>query len=282
MTGRQQSDLPTLSDLRAEIDAIDAQMHALLMQRGAIIDRLIAVKRTQETGSAFRPAREAAMMRSIAERHHGILPLDTVESIWRVIIATFTYVQSPFSVHADMSAGDALMRDSARFHFGFTVPLVPHADAAGALDALGDHPGDLALISARNGSGAWWTRLEEPGAPKIIARLPFIERDDHPAATPVFIVSKVASEAMATDIETWSLRVSGWRAGMARDMARDAKAFSDLLAAPASRDDDAALLASLPQGGIEAARAALAAHGARVHAMTLVGSHAARHTMAAP
>ena len=43
----------------------------------------------------------AEMMRRLVKRHKGILPLDTVESIWRVIIATFTYVQAPFSVHAD-------------------------------------------------------------------------------------------------------------------------------------------------------------------------------------
>ena len=33
-----------LAALRAEIDRIDAQMHALLIERGAIIDRLIAAK----------------------------------------------------------------------------------------------------------------------------------------------------------------------------------------------------------------------------------------------
>ncbi len=69
-------------------------MHRLLMQRGDIIDRLIQVKQTQEVGSAFRPAREASMMRDLVQRHRGILPLDTVESIWRVIISTFTYVQA--------------------------------------------------------------------------------------------------------------------------------------------------------------------------------------------
>ena len=30
------------------------------------------------------------MMRAFAERHRGLLPLDTVEGIWRVIIGTFT------------------------------------------------------------------------------------------------------------------------------------------------------------------------------------------------
>src|SRR5262245_18039698 len=126
------TEAPSLSDLRKEIDRIDEAMHKLLSERGEIIDRLITVKRSQETGSsAFRPAREAEMMRRLVNRHKGILPLDTVESIWRVIISTFTFVQAPFSVHADLSAGDALMRDSARFHFGFTVPFVPHMGAAG-------------------------------------------------------------------------------------------------------------------------------------------------------
>src|ERR1700737_4526627 len=123
----------SLAELRREIDRIDAAMHALLIERGEIIDRLIRAKRTQEAGSAFRPAREAERMRRLVQRHRGILPLDTAESIWRVIIATFTYVQAPFSVHADLSAGDAMMRDSARFHFGFTVPFVSHFSAPAAV-----------------------------------------------------------------------------------------------------------------------------------------------------
>src|SRR2546423_7637474 len=126
-------DTPSLGDLRREIDRIDEAMHRLLMERGEIIDRLIAVKRTEASGSAFRPAREAEMMRRLVERHRGILPLDTAESIWRVIISTFTYVQAPFSVHADLSAGEAAMRDSARFHFGFTVPFVTHTGGSGVV-----------------------------------------------------------------------------------------------------------------------------------------------------
>jgi len=81
-----------LKGLRVEIDRLDAAMHALLIERGQIIDKLIEIKRRQGGGSAFRPAREAAMMRAIVERHTGHLPLDTVDTIWRVIISTFTYV----------------------------------------------------------------------------------------------------------------------------------------------------------------------------------------------
>src|SRR6476660_5223622 len=137
------NDAPSLGELRKEIDRIDDSMHRLLMERGEIINRLIATKKTQESGSAFRPAREADMMRRLVQRHKGILPLDTAESIWRVIIATFTYVQAPFSVHADLSAGDAAMRDSARFHFGFTVPFVTHIGASGVVAAVAASRGDI-------------------------------------------------------------------------------------------------------------------------------------------
>jgi chorismate mutase len=156
-----ESPAETLADLRVDIDRIDAAMHELLIERGEIITRLIAIKARQGGGSAFRPAREAAMMRALAERHRGLLPLDTVEGVWRIIISTFTYVQAPYSVHADMSRGEAAMRDSARFHFGFTVPCVPHHGAAGVINAVAQGGGDLGMFALDGGAAAdaWWTRL---------------------------------------------------------------------------------------------------------------------------
>lgn len=276
MTSPSGSGAPSLALLRQEIDRIDETMHALLMERGEIIDRLIAVKQTQESGSAFRPAREAEMMRRLVDRHRGILPLDTVESIWRVIIATFTYVQAPFSVHADLSAGDAVMRDSARFHFGFTVPFVPHMGAAGVVAAVASSKGDLGLVSAvaAIGGGAWWNALEVDAAPKIIARLPFVERADHPAAAPVFVVSRTSADAMVKEVEVWSVRVSGWSTVAAQTLAP----IAEVVAVPQGAFDGAALLVSVPQGGtIGAALDRLIKAGASVRSSTLVGSHATRY-----
>jgi chorismate mutase len=274
----EQSKPFSLTDLRKKIDRIDESMHRLLIERSEIIGRLIAVKKSQETGSAFRPAREAEMMRRLVERHTGLLPLDTVESIWRVIIATFTYVQAPFSVHADLSAGDALMRDSARFHFGFTVPFVPHMGASGVVQAVSESKGDLGLVPAAASAGAWWSALEFDAAPKIIARLPFVERPDHPAALPVFVISRVAADAMATENAVWSVRVSGWGASAAQALSAEA----DFLAVPDRAFDGAALLVSLPrERPLEAVNAALVKAGASVRSAALVGSHAARYTVPA-
>jgi chorismate mutase len=268
---------PSLDDLRGEIDRIDATMHELLIQRGEIIDRLIAVKKTQESGSAFRPAREADMMRRLVQRHHGNLPLDTAESIWRVIISTFTYVQAPFAVHADLSAGDALMRDSARFHFGFTVPFEPHMGSASVVEAVSRSKGDLGLVPAFAfaGAGPWWAALEFAAAPKIIARLPFVERADHPAALPVFVISRVAADAMVTETEVWSLRVSGWSAASVNAIA----ALADVIALPDQAFDGAALLVSVPRGGIAEVSQALVGIGASIRSTALVGSHATRYTV---
>jgi chorismate mutase len=264
-----------LAELRKEIDAIDEQVHRLLMARGEIIDRLIQVKQTQEVGSAFRPAREASMMRQLVERHRGILPLDTIESIWRVIISTFTYVQAPFSVHADVSVGESAMRDSARFHFGFVVPYVAHFSGAAAVDAVAKSKGDLALVSAVSSRSPWWSELEADGAPKIIARWPFLERADHPAALPVFVVSRVADDAMVTEVQMWSVRVSGWNADTARALAP----FAEIVAVPDTAFDGAALLVSVEGGGFEKIKMALLKAGASVRSSALVGSHATRYTV---
>lgn len=266
-----------LGELRIEIDRIDTEVHRLLMSRGEIIDRLIGVKARQGGGSAFRPGREAEMMRRLAERHTGLLPLDTVESIWRIIIATFTYVQSNYSVHADISGGDAAMRDAERFHFGFTVPYVPHHGAAGVIDAVARSSGDLGMFRVDGGvtSGPWWTRLISPEAPKIIARLPFVERPDHPAGMPVFVIALPLADAAAREIVLYSIQLERWRDGLPSALAgiggeiignaADQGGLSVLAAIPAAAD------AGIIHGTLALAGAA----GAPFHE---VGSHASRFT----
>jgi chorismate mutase len=267
--------VPSLAELRQEIDRIDEAMHRLLMERGTIIDRLISVKKTSESGSAFRPGREAAMMRALAERHQGLLPLDTVEGIWRVIIATFTYVQAPYSVHADISAGDAPMRDSARFHFGFTVPYLTHPSAAAVIEAVASSRGDLGIFRLDQGatSGAWWRTLADRERPKIIARLPFIERPDHPAGTPVFVISKPLADASLRDVVLYAAQFERWHRGASEALARlggevvasaaDANGLSEIIAVP---------------GPVEPARLqeSLTHTGASLSQLVEVGSHAER------
>ena len=266
---------PTLADLRVEIDRIDAEMHGLLIERGRVIDRLIEIKTHQGGGSAFRPAREASMMRAIAERHRGRLPLDTVESIWRVIISTFTYIQAPYSVHIDVSGDDAKMRDSARFHFGFTVPCAPHLGAADVIRAVAGSGGDLGMFALDGGpgAGAWWMRLAPPDAPKIIARLPFVERADHPAGLPVFVISRPLVDGAAREVVLESVTLDRWRADVPKALR---KIGAEVIGSAASEMGLALLVARPGDIAADAVSEALrSAGGADVRASE-VGAHADR------
>ncbi len=263
-----------LADLRAEIDRIDARLHALLIERGEIIDRLIAAK-AGTGGSAFRPQREAEMMRHIVSRHKGILPLNTVESIWRIIISTFTYVQAHYSVHCDVSGGDAVMRDCCRFHFGFTVPYEAHDNVRSVIDAVAAANGDLGLVAVEAGpaAGVWWRNLAAPSAPKIIARLPFVERDDHPAGCALFVIAKPLSEAASRDVLLYDAKVST----LSEQLTSALHAIGAEMCASAPDGDMVSLLIAAP--GTEpqdAIAAALAKAGGGAKSLTPIGSHAAR------
>lgn len=212
---------PTLLDIRNEIDRLDVAMHAALIERSEVIETLIRVKGTSESGSAFRPAREAEVLRKLVERHRGLLPLDTVESIWRVIISTFTWVQAPHAVHADISGGEAAIRDSARFHFGFTVPFVTHGGARAVIDAVHGSRGDLGIfrLDQASDAGPWWRWLEGPDRPKIIARLPFIDRPQHPAGLPVYVISKPLTDAAVREVIVAGIEAERWRPEAPRRLA---------------------------------------------------------------
>src|SRR5262245_23985308 len=61
---------PNLAALRQQIDAIDQQMHDLLMRRTEAVLGIAAAKR--ESGEAvLRPAREAQVLRRLLARHKG-------------------------------------------------------------------------------------------------------------------------------------------------------------------------------------------------------------------
>lgn len=210
MTGRGAGDSRKLAELRDTIDAIDAEMHRLLVERGTIIDALIQTKGTEKTGAAFRPGREAAMMRRLVARHRGELPITTVEHIWREIITTFTRMQSPFDVATDGSANPERMRDLARFYFGFSVELIRLGDAS-AVVAHVAATGDLGIVARDQDPdvGAWWRALAKPSGPQIMAVLPYIEIPRRPADLPAFVISPRLSDPATPDIRILAASAKG-------------------------------------------------------------------------
>ena len=222
------------------------------------------------------------MMRRLVKRHKGILPLDTAESIWRVIISTFTYVQAPFSVHADLSAGDALMRDSARFHFGFTVPFVPHMGAAGVVAAVSASKGDLGLVPAFDGG----TVPAPGGARSNSTPRPRSSRACPSSNAPTIRPLCRCSCSRGSPPTPWRRKPrcgacaspAGARAPRRRSL--DAGRFHRR-ARPRLRRRRIAGDAAQRMRALNRISAALVKAGATVRSAALVGSHATRYTVAA-
>src|SRR5262249_2507389 len=148
----------------------------------------------------------------------------------------------------------------------------------GVVAGAGASRGVRGVAAGAAGDSAWGRALEGDDVPKIIARLPFVERPDHPAGLPVFAIARPHPDAIVADVTIWSLKVSGW-GGKA---ARAASALADLIAIPEGAFDGGALLVSVPQGKtIDDITAALRGAGVSVRSQALVGSHATRYMVGA-
>ena len=192
-----------LQAIRSRIDAIDEKMHRLLIERSGVVAELIRIKGLSKPGAAFRPDREADMMRRLAMRHEGALPLPTVEHIWREIITTFTAMQAPFGIAAGPAADPLAMRDAIRFYFGFSIPVTTCRTNEEAIGRVAGSAMDIAVIE-QAAEGRWWAGLAGADAPKIFAKLPFIEATDRPAGLPAYVVGPPINQGAPPDIRVYA------------------------------------------------------------------------------
>ncbi|HYZ24472.1 MAG TPA: chorismate mutase [Rhodopila sp.] len=159
-----------LPALRAELDRIDNAIHDLLMQRAEVVEH---VARSGKP-AAFRPGREAAMLRRLLARHHGTLPPVTVVRIWREMLAGTTAMQGGFSLAVADAAPSAPFCQLAREHFGALTPLSVHQTPGHALAEVSRRRAAGAVLPYPSETDPWWTALlrREPRL-HIIAQLPF-------------------------------------------------------------------------------------------------------------
>jgi hypothetical protein len=155
-------------------------------------------------GTAFRPDREADMMRRMVMRHRGALPLTTVEHIWREVITTFTAMQAPFAIAAarPRSARHA-RRDPLLFRLLdprhlLRIERSSHRAVAGA-------PGNIAVIEAE-ARRPMVEGLDCPRAPKIFAKLPFIHAPGRPADFAAYVIGPRMEQVATPDIQVFRSR----------------------------------------------------------------------------
>ena len=121
------SDIIPLSELRDKIDAIDSQILHLINQRA---ECAIEVARTKlaagETGSFYRPDREALVLRRIKEINQGPLTDDTAAHLFREVMSACLALEKPLEV-AFLGPEGTFTQQAVFKHFGHAVKAVPYS-----------------------------------------------------------------------------------------------------------------------------------------------------------
>lgn len=168
----------TLQAVRADIDAIDDQIQALIVRRTRLVEAVRVIKRDWRV--KIQPSREAEILYRLVGRHPGPFPKRELAAIWRLMIVATLSFEGPFSVAVYVPPGEGAWWDLARDHFGPFAPMLREASVEAVLDLVvaGEASVGVVPTPCADGLRPWWLRLADADpatpTPRIIARLPFV------------------------------------------------------------------------------------------------------------
>lgn len=141
-----------LSALRGEIDGIDRQVLELLSRRARCAQEVGRTKaRHGETGSPYRPEREAQVLRRIAELNPGPLPEGAVRQIFREVMSACLALELPLKV-AYLGPAGTFSESASRRHFGSAPALLPQISIDEVFRAVETGHADYGVVPVENSS----------------------------------------------------------------------------------------------------------------------------------
>jgi chorismate mutase/prephenate dehydratase len=170
------SNKPTLDDLRRQIDAIDDQLHDLIMQRTEVVE---AIGKEKKDGKvpAFRPGREAIILRRLVARHSGHFPAVALVRMWREMLAATVGMQASFAVAVYAPRAASSYWDLARDHFGSHASMTAYDSIGQVFRAVTDKQASIGILPmpSEDDADPWWRFLvsNDAATPRVLARLPF-------------------------------------------------------------------------------------------------------------
>ena len=189
-----------LSLLRESIDVLDNKILKALAQRMKLSDRVIAAK---SGSAAFRPGREAALVRQLVAKVEAdgldIAP-EVVLCIWRQIMAASLGRQDGelvCGVHHDAMP-------AAAWHMGSALSAIVDDNISRLIEALAASQCRYALVPDRDDTNRdLLANLDQHHHLKIIARTPLYNmRAIHPA----FIIADYLPDSSGDDISLYAVR----------------------------------------------------------------------------
>lgn len=166
---------PELDAIRQRIDALDNNVHDLLMERADLVMKISAEKKKNGI-QIVQPAREARMIRRLVARHRAPLPEETIVRIWRELVGSISLLQTGLSVAVSSDLHEYW--DMARDYFGAVLPM-QKTDTSEALKLVLDDKINFAVLPWPDEIHTWWRRLIDHPELKIIQRLPFGDKENY-------------------------------------------------------------------------------------------------------
>ena len=191
-----------LSEIRRDIDAIDDQIHELLMNRTKLIEEVRAFKQNETV--KIRPGREAEIIYRLYGQHHGKFPKPELFRIWRELIVATLGMEGPFSVGVFMDEDGDSFWDVARDQYGSYTPMTPFPSTRRIIEAVQKQEVSVGIVPlpARHEKDPWWRRMAfaGPDVPRVIARLPFVPgANARPTELEALVISPVQQEPTGRD-----------------------------------------------------------------------------------
>jgi chorismate mutase / prephenate dehydratase len=113
-----------LAGVRAEIDAIDAQLQELISARARIAQTVGLAKRATGTADFYRPEREAEVLRQVVARNDGPLSNEEMVRLYREIMSACLAQQEPLKI-AFLGPEGTFTQQAVLKHFGHSVRALP-------------------------------------------------------------------------------------------------------------------------------------------------------------
>jgi chorismate mutase/prephenate dehydratase len=130
------SDNPELTEqrvraMREQIDALDAQIQALISQRARCAQEIGCLKHAAGEDNFYKPEREVEVLRRIIARNEGPLSGEEMARLFREIMSACLALESPLKI-AFLGPEGTYTQAAALKHFGHSVSTLP----LGAIDEV--------------------------------------------------------------------------------------------------------------------------------------------------
>lgn len=193
-----------LLELRTHLDAIDDQIHDLLMRRAEVVQSVLT--EGGKKGTKIRPGREAMILRRLLARHHGAWPAQSIIRIWQEIFGAALIIEGGQTLAICGGEDGEARLGLAREYFGPLTPIRRHHNPVQTLADLTREGGaQLAILppprEEDDAQGDWWTRLAatEPSL-YVIMKLPFWQpRAEGLAVCEAYVVATIPPDASGED-----------------------------------------------------------------------------------